>query len=248
MRYYVVSDIHSYFSFFREALTNAGFFTDKQPHKLIICGDLFDRGGEPTQLQEFVVDLMKKDEVILIRGNHEDMFEELVTVDEGRNLYHHRQNGTYSTALQLTQFSLDDAYMFNRRFAAAAQKTPFYQQILPAMVDYFETDNYVFVHGWIPCIKERNRYSYIEDWRNASPQEWAKARWYNGIDAAQSCMEKKTIVCGHWHASYGHAKYEDRGAEFGPTADFMPYHAPGIIAIDGCTAVSGRVNMLVIED
>ena len=30
--------------------------------------------------------------------------------------------------------------------------------------------------------------------------------------------------------------------------DFSPYYGPGIIAIDACTAFSGKVNCLVIED
>lgn len=34
-------------------------------------------------------------------------------------------------------------------------------KVLPAMRDYFETENYVFTHAWIPCIRERNgSYSY----------------------------------------------------------------------------------------
>ena len=60
--------------------------------------------------------------------------------------------------------------------------------------------------------------------------------------------ENKTIVCGHWHTSYGHSKYEHKGTEFGEDADFSPYYGPGIIAIDACTAFSGKVNCLVIED
>ena len=56
------------------------------------------------------------------------------------------------------------------------------------------------------------------------------------------------ILCGHWHCSYGHAVYEGRGSEFGPDADFSPYEAPGILALDACTAFSGRVNVAVIED
>ena len=58
----------------------------------------------------------------------------------------------------------------------------------------------------------------------------------------------KTIVCGHWHTSYGHSKYEHKGTEFGEDADFSPYYGPGIIAIDACTAFSGKSNCLVIED
>ena len=55
MRYYVVADPHGYYSALMEALEEGGFFKDEQPHKLIICGDLFDRGPEAVQLQQFVL-------------------------------------------------------------------------------------------------------------------------------------------------------------------------------------------------
>ena len=42
--------------------------------------------------------------------------------------------------------------------------------------------------------------------------------------------------------------YEKRGSEFGEDADFSPYIAPGIIAIDACTAHTGMVNCVVISD
>jgi hypothetical protein len=58
----------------------------------------------------------------------------------------------------------------------------------------------------------------------------------------------KTVVCGHWHASYGHAIIEGRCNEFGEGADFSPFFGDGIIAIDACTKVSGKVNCLVLED
>ena len=240
MKYYAVSDIHGFYSEFHRALTSSGFFDDTEPHKLVILGDLFDRGHEAKELQDFILELLDRDEVILVRGNHEDLFAELVTTDCGVAYKHHKHNGTYDTALQLTGMAPAEAFVHCFAFAEAAQETPYYQRIIPAMRDYFETQNYVFVHGWIPCIKEASSYNYYSNWREASPYEWDKARWYNGIDAAQTCMEEKTIVCGHWHTSYGHAKYENRGSEFGSNADFTPYYAPGIIAIDGCTARSGH--------
>ena len=73
MKYYVVADVHGFYTELIAALDEKGFFKDKEPHKLIVCGDLFDRGQEAVALQAFIVDLMKKDEVILIHGNHEDL-------------------------------------------------------------------------------------------------------------------------------------------------------------------------------
>lgn len=75
---------------------------------------------------------------------------------------------------------------------------------------------------------------------------------YNYSNGGNECipatLEDKTIVCGHWHASYGHSRIEERGSEFGPDADFTPYIAPGIIAMDACTAQSGFVNCVVIDE
>lgn len=217
--------------------------------KLIMLGDLFDRGHEAKQLQQFILEQMEQDKIILIRGNHEDLFVELVTTDAGMPYSYHKSNGTYDTALQLTGFDPVMASIRHYDFADAAKDTPFYKEIIPAMLDYFETEHYVFTHGWIPSIPNRDKsYSYISSWREADREQWNQARWFNGMDAAQTADENKTIVCGHWHTSYGHSKYEHKGTEFGEDADFSPYYGPGIIAIDACTAFSGKVNCLVIED
>lgn len=90
------------------------------------------------------------------------------------------------------------------------------------MVNYYETENYIFVHGWIPCVsipfaRQKGRfiykYMYNENWPKANELEWNKARWINGMEAAHSGViePNKTIVCGHWHCSFGHSNYEGKG-------------------------------------
>lgn len=249
MKYYVTADTHGFFTSLHTALSNAGFFTDREPHKLVILGDLFDRGMEALKLQAFILERMEKDEVILIRGNHEDLME--IFVEEGAVPYDtHIRNGTFSTALQLTGFSSGKAIVNPEEFAAAIKETPFYKTIMPAMLNYYETGHYIFTHGWIPCDCEaRGQYCAYSDWRSSDENEWKKARWYNGLLAAQTVTEDdKTICCGHWHTSFGHSVLEGKGSEFGEDADFSPYTAPGIIALDACTALSGFVNCIVIED
>lgn len=49
MKYYVTADVHGFYSILHDALEEAGFFTETQPHKLIILGDLFDRGSVHDQ-------------------------------------------------------------------------------------------------------------------------------------------------------------------------------------------------------
>lgn len=99
MRYYVISDVHGYYTQMKSALEKAGFFSDTTPHKLIMLGDLFDRGHEAKQLQQFILEQMEQDKIIPIRGNHEDLFVELVTTDAGMPYSYHKSNGTYDTAL-----------------------------------------------------------------------------------------------------------------------------------------------------
>jgi serine/threonine protein phosphatase 1 len=257
MKYYVTADVHGYFTELKTALAEQGFFEDTEPHKLVICGDLYDRGTEALQLQEFILDLLSKDQAILIRGNHEDLALDLLH-NWSRKSYlqrHHNLNGTVDTVCQLTGFSERDVYTKTDEVGKAFLQNSLVQTIIPAMVDYFETEHYIFVHGWIPCTpislsSTEKEYVPIPDWRNADKEQWDQARWINGMEAAHASIIEpgKTVVCGHWHCSFGHAHYERDGSEFGSDANFTPYRADGIIALDACTARSGKVNCIVIED
>ena len=102
MKYYVVSDIHGFFSILQSALDDAGYFADTQPHKLVILGDLFDGGSEAKALQSFLLGLMDRGEVILIKGNHEDQFVDTFSSGKAPPYSHHAANEIYDTALQLT--------------------------------------------------------------------------------------------------------------------------------------------------
>lgn len=258
MKYYVVADVHGFYSILKSTLEEKGYFEDKEPHKLIICGDIFDRGNETLEMQKFVMRLIEKDEVILIRGNHEDLMVELVQDLEagfGSSLLgHNYSNGTTNSLLDLTKSDLVETKYNPKIMPEKFYKTSFYKVILPKMLDYYETDNYIFVHGWIPCFEMSNNfnvsYLYQEDWREADKDRWEIARWINGMYAAKcgAIEPNKIIVCGHYHTSYGHAVLEGKGKEFDKHSDFSPYYAKGIIAIDACTAYSGKINCLILED
>ena len=249
MKYYVLSDIHGFYTLLQTTLRNAGYFDDPEEKKLILLGDLFDRGPEALSMQEYVLELMERREAILVRGNHEDLFQDLVTADRGRPLRHHVQNGTYDTLEQLTGLSAGYSWSANMQLARAGRETPYYTRIIPNMLDYYETRKYIFTHAWIPCLNWYGGMTYDPDWREAGADAWREARWTNPMDAVRTAQpENKTVVCGHFHCSYGHTKYEGKGTEFGPDADFSPYMAPGIIAIDACTAYSKSMNCVVLRD
>lgn len=270
MKYYVVADVHGFFDLMVKALTEKGYFEEKEPHKLVICGDLFDRGSEAKEMEKFVVDLLEKDEIILIRGNHEDLMLDLVNrldeyVERGIEHTHHYRNRTVKTLMDLAECSLGRIKQQPREITDRMRATPFLQKIIPAMKDYFETEHFIFVHGWIPCHAsgyggQADWFNYQENWREAPQSDWMLARWYNGMLAAfQGCIEPgKTIVCGHWHCSFGHTYLEKREIKpykEGDTLaskqleeDFTPYYGNGVIALDAATVLSKVVNCIVIED
>ena len=77
MKYFVVSDIHSFYSELKKALDIAGFNKRNKDHTLIVCGDIFDRGPETVKLYKFLTSIPKK-RCILIKGNHELLYEKLL--------------------------------------------------------------------------------------------------------------------------------------------------------------------------
>ena len=78
---------------------------------------------------------------------------------------------------------------------------------------------------------------------------WEGARWINGMNAWAQGMriEGKTIVCGHWHTSWGHSIIHGHCAEWGPNANFSTFKDEGIVALDACTALTDCVNCYVLE-
>lgn len=229
MKLFVVSDVHGFYTEMKRALDEAGFDPQNENHWLISCGDNFDRGPDNEKVLEYLWSLPR---TVLVRGNHEDLLEECCKREVA--FLHDHHNGTYDTIHELGG---NDSV-----FAECCRRTTARIGLfLDSMVDYFETKNYVFAHGYLPIRK---------DWRNASDYEWGRARWLNGMSEVtrKSRRIDKCVVVGHWHTSWGRSMSEGK-SEFGEGADFSPYyHGDYLIAIDACTAYSRRVNCLVLED
>ena len=262
MKYYVVCDIHGYYTCLKQALKKAGFFDEKEPHKLIVCGDLLDRGSEANQLIEFLIDLMDNDRLILILGNHEELLvrclQEIArggVYEIANGMSHHYLNKTWDSLLQLSKMSEVEAYKNPIELVRRVMNSDFYKRLLPVCVDYYETANYIFTHGWIPCITEGYKpyvkYNYDPNWREADAESWRRARWYNGMEVAckhHVVEPDKTIVCGHWHTSYGHATFGGNSSEWDSDANFSPFYGDGIIALDQCVSHTGFINVIVLND
>ena len=53
MKYYCVSDVHSFYDQLLEALNQKKFDINNSEDKLIICGDAFDRGEQSVEMFNF---------------------------------------------------------------------------------------------------------------------------------------------------------------------------------------------------
>ena len=243
--FYIISDIHGFYKEMREALDKAGFDPNDKSSWLISLGDEMDRGPDPEKVINYIMSLPR---AIWVKGNHQTLMEDLIT--RGYPCSHDWHNGTMQSVLSLAP----NAKIQSEAFAVAYEKTkPFFDKA----IDYLEFKNYILVHSFIPLKSldsmpkyyTRNRkFEFDPDWRCAHANAWEEARWGNPFDlAAQGLLPDKTLVFGHWHTSWPRYKYEDK-PEWGKDADFGLYYGNGYIGVDACTAYSGRVNCLVIED
>lgn len=245
---YVISDVHGYFDLMKKALDEAGFDPNNEEHHLVVCGDCFDRGDQPVEVMRYLIRLPRK---TLIFGNHEELFRDCCS--RGYAYSHDYSNGTFDTICELG--GAGEGLPFDECCIRAENRT---RHFLDQFVNYLETEHYIFVHSWIPLTRKddfpawytKDRiFEYNPDWRNASDEEWESATWGNPFDLAARGLNQtgKIIVFGHFHTSWPRCHYEGK-PEWGSGADFSPYYGKNYIAIDACTAYSGRVNVLVLED
>lgn len=243
-KFFVCSDIHSFYMPLKKALDEKGFDPNNKDHWLIVCGDVFDRGDDSGLVLNYLMSLERK---ILVRGNHDLLLRDLC--NRGFPHRYDFHNGTTTTVYDLGDAAAGND--FDKCCEITQNKLKEYNGLL---VKYFETQNYIFVHSWIPTNpKGFDTYTYQEDWRNATDIEWEEATWGNPFHKSQDGLNQtgKTIVFGHWHCSTGHAM--DGGykiGEFGANAIWEPYinTETKIIGIDRCVAYTGEVNVVVLED
>ena len=136
-------------------------------------------------------------------------------------------------------------------------------------VDYYELGNYIFTHAFIPVNLGTNfdlfrpiyaDLSYMPGWRKADNQAFEEATWgcpWKLFDAGlfdEEIKNGKTLVCGHWHASDFHLHYEtkkhltDTGESWKEIPNYTPYIGKNLIALDACTVISGKVNVIILEE
>ena len=244
---YAVSDIHGYCTELEDALHEAGFVINDDRHLLIVCGDCFDRGEESKEVFDFLNSVKNK---ILIRGNHEDMLEALL---EQRLM----GKGGFTNGIDCTLRSFfgdrvigmpDIFYGFSYKlhFEEKEDTVEQLKAFINHTYDYFETEHYIFTHGWLPVdVWTDGTCAVRRGFRHDRPDVWYRARiteWYRAYGAGAT-LKGKTVVCGHRSARFGCLIDYNRNP-----ADCSIFTSNGIAVLDASTMQSGNVNVLVIEN
>ncbi len=234
-RIFVVSDIHGHCTILKAALDKSGFDRDNPNHLLICCGDYFDRGNENVEVLQFFERLKHK---VLLRGNHEDLL--LKLLQTGKLQPHHYINGTMRTLENFFGKYVIDPVDDTIDFSGKTRITDRLCQFIEETVDYYETENYVFVHGWLAenALTPESR-------RNAGKEAWGKARWirWNEQYAGSSPLADKTLVCGHVPTFCAKGLDPERDKNCCGI-----FYGNGFVAIDAGTADTKQINVLVLED
>jgi hypothetical protein len=252
MKNFVVSDIHDHYDLLMEALDRNGFDINNNNHRLIVCGDAFYSGPQPGELFLFLRELSERGRLIFIYGNHDI---ELLDNLRGRRFTRpaNRRCVELIVAYLTGQTGLTDEELVSEcerlRFTRFLAETP---------VWYYENEDYVFTHGFIPTKKN----AYRPDWREATEKEWRTAASRGdamALSLGYGIREpQKKIVCGHYSAARCYlmkdATYEDwdnkiyKDVSKVPPEGFKPFYGESFIAVDQSVKKTGFINCIILEE
>ena len=276
MKYFVVSDIHSFYTELKYALDRAGFDKTNKDHTLIVIGDVFDRGNETLEVYKFLSSIPKK-RCILIKGNHEFLFRDLLNKDYPES--HDFSNHTVDTFCQIAHRDIGDLHCGDvswKEITDYVKSSKIWAWLKSKQwVNYFEVGPYIFTHSFIPVqIKEQYKqalwiygpynlsgkaFNYWEDWRNAEDYVWEDATWGDPIDYYKAGLfdeeskKGKILVVGHWHTSDFFKRlaniksYDQPIHEIYRSEDFIGIDG-GVFRIPGETEYYHPQNLMVFDD
>ena len=257
---FICSDIHGYYQQMKSALDEAGFDENNDNHLLIVVGDIFDRGGEALMVYEYLKRLIGEGKAIVTRGNHDKFFIDFL--QGSVNPFNYLHNGTNETIADFWHrtapfeswcalegnCNLDQMNYIKWVDICSKEIKEEYPELLgwlKSLPRYYETKNYIFVHGAID--------TKVEDWHNPhcfryDLIDWDALDFNDGSFFGESIVNTdKTVVIGHYGTRFLREMY-NYPIEKGHEDDILIRDDGKVIAIDATTAASKKVNVLVIEN
>ena len=249
--YFVFSDVHGEYDALRQSLEAAGYKSNNPRHKLVSLGDNFDRGEYSRQIYDFLC----KEKAIWVKGNHEIMLEEALEkgMDGEFVLFNILHNGLDKTIESFGGMKIGPSttpHEINHLIECSKYNTKYSnngKSLLSTLKDlpyYFETKNYIFVHaGFEPDMP----------WQMSSQDVMTWDIEYSHLPIRST---NKTVVIGHHHAARVRAIAKEHGYQeialglpwYGNIDENAPVRIGNKIAIDPCSTLTHKVNVIVIED
>lgn len=261
-KYFVFSDVHGEYDALMKSLEQAGYNPQDNTHKLVSLGDNFDRGPKSKQIFRFLYD----NKAICIKGNHDAMFQEYLEkgMDGEFVLFNILHNGLGETIGSFSGLLDRD---FNPQILQHARNNVDRRvlQWIQNMPLFFETDTFIFSHAGIdpdlPNWRATDESHLLWDIKNSyRPCKYTDGKivvigHHHAARVRRQAEEKGFLVSTLQNTQYRNFSSDDSGNR--PMRKFHVYgnedeNAPVIIdnkiAIDGCTNLTHKVNVLVVED
>ena len=257
MKYFVFSDIHGCINELNEALNNNGYNPKDDNHKLLFLGDAFDKNKNDSGMLSFLLENIKNNKLIWVRGNHEIyLLNSLKNKKAGKF--------TINTIKHLAKYYNSGADDNNiDECLNILINNNLYDFINNNTIDYYELNKYVFVHSFIPFNKKDNTYN--PNWRDISFGAFIHENGIKRVLKDGIKIPNKTVVSGHVGCHYGNIMKYNPNIIFGskefnkikyniekcPKNNlnyFQTFISNNIIGLDGRCYETGKVNVLIVEE
>lgn len=236
MKYFITSDVHSYYTKLQEKLTSLSF--NKEEDTLVLLGDAFDRGPETIALYDWLRSLPN---IIYVLGNHDQM-----TIDFLENPHYEKasfnayRNGNKYTLMhfaginetEFDQWIEDEPTRIRDKILVRYPELLHYLKKLPL---WFETEDEIFIHSGLDLT--------IDDWHMSS---FKSVCWNREFFWQDTTEIKKTIYLGHTPTKNLREIYNKKGNNLPLTNE--PFAFENKIAMDGGVCYpEGQINVLILE-
>ncbi|MBE8831023.1 serine/threonine protein phosphatase [Enterococcus hirae] len=219
---YAIGDVHGKYDLFKKLVNEF----DPLNHQLVLMGDLNDRGPNTKECFLLGMQLVKENNAIYLRGNHEEYFLQFLQSPE--DWYEpYLRNGGKETFDSLLHPGSTEEYSPTEIALMIRSR---YGELIDFLCErplYYEWHNYLFVHAGVDLTKK--------DWHDTNPHDfiWIREPFHEGKNNTG-----KTIVFGHTITPMLHGDME--------TTDLWIYDKK--IGIDGGAVFGGSMHGVVFDE
>lgn len=141
-RLIAVGDIHAHYNLLLDLMEK---IKPDESDKFVFLGDYIDRGKNSKKVVDYLLEFKEKYECIFLRGNHEDMLLDYLSLDEKAKFGDaYLYNGGKKTIISYAGKMVGTTELRN---SIPAEHLQFFQKTR----DYYIEDDYIFVHaGLVP--------------------------------------------------------------------------------------------------